>query len=475
MMGMKRQPQESPYRNVCEVIVPAGVCIGCGLCAGICPVDVLEMRFNDYGEYNPVELRPGCVICSLCFKVCPFWNQEDNEDSLARSTYGGIPGIQHRSETGYYMESFVGHVRDEEIRRSRSAGGLAVWLQEQFLKKGLADAVLGVVQSLDKERRFQFAVIDEVKAIRHSARSAYYPVETSGVIAHVLQQRGRYVVVGLPCFIKAARLGMRRNIKLRKRIVCTIGLVCGGGKGRQFTEYLIAAAGGDAARTTRLDFRYKDPRRVAGDYALRFEHMSEQDGQARRVICDPDIRRQVWRRDYFLPGACNYCDDLFAELADVACMDAWLPPYNRDWRGTNLLIVRAPQVLSLIQDGKGKHDLAVETVGIQDVIRSQAKGLANKRELLAHRLYLAEKQEHGYLPRKRVRPKRLHLLSERALVSIRERMRVASRRRFASAANGSKPLRLVWFRTRMLPLVFTFKLVGRMQRLASRALRSPRR
>lgn len=33
------------------------------------------------------------------------------------------------------------------------------------------------------------------------------------------------------------------------------------------------------------------------------------------------------------PRACNYCDDVFAECADVTCMDAWLPEYSQDHRG----------------------------------------------------------------------------------------------------------------------------------------------
>jgi hypothetical protein len=117
----------------------------------------------------------------------------------------------------------------------------------------------------------------------------------------------------------------------------------------------------------------------------------------------------------------------------------------------------------------------METISIQDVIRSQSRGLINKREMLAHRLYVAEGHSHAYLPRKRVRPQRSPFLSERVLASIVERMRMASRRRFASTMTGSGVPRLAWFHAGMLPLVLAFKLARRMRGLASRVRRSLRR
>ena len=44
--------------------------------------------------------------------------------------------------------------------------------------------------------------------------------------------------------------------------------------------------------------------------------------------------------DYFKLNPCNYCDDVFAELADVVFMDAWLPKYSKDPLGHSLVINR---------------------------------------------------------------------------------------------------------------------------------------
>jgi coenzyme F420 hydrogenase subunit beta len=453
------------YQNVCEVIVPVDMCIGCGICAAICPVNVLEMRPNEYGEYVPVEVRPGCLPCPICLQACPFWRQDDNEDSLAEAAFGREPGIQHRIETGYYLKSFVGYAGDGEHRVSRSAGGLATWIQQAYLEDGLADFVIGVIPNDDPDRLFRFAVLDTVDKVRHSARSAYYPVEMSDVIAEVLMTPGRYVVTGLPCFLKGLRLALRHNAKLRKRVVCTIGLVCGGMRSKFFVEYLIATGGGDPIHVKQVCFRHKDPARPALDYALSFESDGACGMGSGTVICCQEMRKETWGRDYFKPNACNYCDDVFAEVADVALSDAWLPEYNKDWRGTNIVVVRSPQVLALIESGIERGMLVLEELEIERVIRSQRGVLANKREKLAHRLYLSKRRGQAYVPNKRVKPEKLLSPIDQWLFSCRERMRVLSRRKLGDLGYCRDAEHIQAFHSEMSQVVLLYRLVRFIDRL----------
>ena len=46
--------------------------------------------------------------------------------------------------------------------------------------------------------------------------------------------------------------------------------------------------------------------------------------------------------------SCLFCDDVFAELADATFMDAWLPEYQADRRGNNLVISRNAEISSLL-------------------------------------------------------------------------------------------------------------------------------
>ena len=76
-------PVSNQYRNVCDVIVPSQLCVGCGICAGICLQGAINIEWNHYGEYTPVEQTGKCNECGLCLQVCPFWNQQENETTLA--------------------------------------------------------------------------------------------------------------------------------------------------------------------------------------------------------------------------------------------------------------------------------------------------------------------------------------------------------------------------------------------------------
>jgi coenzyme F420-reducing hydrogenase beta subunit len=355
----------------------------------------------------------------------------------------------------------VGYVNDSSYREKRSAGGLTTWLQRSFLEEGLADFVVSVVPNNDPDQLFRFAVLDSVDEVLRSARSAYYPVEMSGVVAEIIENPGRYVVTGLPCFLKGLRLAARHNAKLRDRIACTIGLVCGQLKSKFFAEYLIAACGVDPACVSEVDFRHKDPSRRADDYSLSLRYHTIKGAEAKGseasiATCSPETRRAIWTWDYFKPNACNYCDDVFAEVADVVCMDAWLPEITNDWRGTNLVIARSPRVLELLGRGIEQGALAMQEISIDQVIESQAGALTEKRKWLAHRLYLDERKGQAYVPHKRIAPKRLSSPIDRWLFSCKERMRLLSRQKFAALGYDRDAVRINRFRSQMTWILLVY-------------------
>ena len=182
--------------SVMNSVVEHDLCIGCGLCAALCPQNTLTMQWNRYGEYNPVDVSPCTTECGLCLKVCPFANSGENEDTIGERLYGAVPGIQRRSETGYYLASYVGY--SERHRPASASGGITTWLLEALLAEGIVDHVICVAPTGDPDKLFAFRVFDTPEDVRTGAGSAYYPVEMSGVIRQVLEVPGRYAVTGLP-------------------------------------------------------------------------------------------------------------------------------------------------------------------------------------------------------------------------------------------------------------------------------------
>jgi len=78
--------------------------------------------------------------------------------------------------------------------------------------------------------------------------------------------------------------------------------------------------------------------------------------------------------------ACDYCDDVVAETADITIGDAWLPEYIVDGAGTNIVIVRSPDLLEILRTAAQNGQLALEEVAPEKAIRSQAGGFRQRRE-----------------------------------------------------------------------------------------------
>jgi coenzyme F420 hydrogenase subunit beta len=449
------------YRNVCEIIVPNNLCIGCGLCAGVCPPQVLTMQLNMEGEYIPIEYKDGCLPkCDLCLRACPFTNQEDNEDTLAATNYAQLTGIQHSKVIGYYLDTYVGYSQIENQRENGASGGMATWFLETLLKRGIADKVVCVTPYHDnRQSLFRYAILDSTEAVRNASRSCYYPVEMSEVIGEIIGDEARYAIIGLPCFLKGLRLSMRKNRRLRQRLVALAGLVCGQMKSRFFAEYLSAACGGHLENLSKVQFRIKDTNRPASDYGHQFTWINNGVESTRKIFWSEGIE-DIWTHDYFKPNACNFCDDIFAETADVVFMDAWLPQYKQDYRGHSLIINRQIKFKEIWSEALNSNEVYLEPTDPTAVIRSQEGVLHQKRTVLQYRLHLA-KISGQMVPRKRVLPSTRLSFMDRRLTKLKLQIQTKSTSRWSQKKDPVQLRTILWMVDTQINLI---RLITRMRK-----------
>ncbi|MDD5327096.1 MAG: Coenzyme F420 hydrogenase/dehydrogenase, beta subunit C-terminal domain [Phycisphaerae bacterium] len=418
------------YRNVCDVIVPGDLCVGCGICAGICPESALQIVWNKYGEYVPVEQAGRCTECGLCLNVCPFWNQQQNETTLAESAFKDQNGIQHNPVTGLFMDLFAGYSKVDDHRSRGASGGLTTWLLEKLFTEQLVNRVCCVVPNNVPDALFRYSIVDSVGDIRGAARSAYYPVELSKVISEILNVDAKYAVVGLPCMLKGLRLAMQSNAKLKNRIVVLVGLVCGQQKSGFFAEYLCAISGGCSSKLKSASFRVKDPARHHLDHRFEFTCGSGQNETAGSVYQSQGMD-WLWGHDCFKINACNFCDDIMAEVADVTFGDAIAEPYCYGNAGANFVVVRSQLIRNLLVSGASAKEIVLDKVPIDAVIARQ-KGVALlKRDDLRHRLYKLNKSDSSYIPVKRVAASRRLNPCRNLDMQIRDQLRDVSRSSYA--------------------------------------------
>ncbi len=366
--------------SVLEKVVEKKWCVGCGMCVAVCPKSRLMMFWNEHAEYNPAVRSdaPDCSSrCSVCFDVCPAHGQTKNESEIGRELYGKILSIHHTPETGYWLSSYVGYSKDH--RFSSASGGIATWVLEFLLKNGEVDMVIAVGRTSNPDKLFEFRVCKSVEQIRKCSRSAYYPVEVSQVVRHILENRGRYAVIGLPCVCKAIRLAQKKLPKLKQRIVKVLGLTCGHTCSKFFAEYICALGGGDPYYLKEFIFRTKDLSQPASNHGMYFTS-GHTNNQFSNHILWLDGVHIAFNNSYFQIPGCFYCDDVFAECADITFMDAWLSEYSKQPEGHTIALVRNNALHCIIKSGVECGELNIEELSIRKTIKSQQGVVDRKRQ-----------------------------------------------------------------------------------------------
>jgi coenzyme F420-reducing hydrogenase beta subunit len=424
-----------PGRLSPREIVGSNLCIGCGACVGG-PARAVSarMRLDQYGQYKPAGPVSWFNAPTRLFaSTCPFSPGAANENDIAAARFP--QAARSDPALGRFEATYVGAVADNSLRANGSSGGMVTWTAVELLERGLVDAVAHVGPTAGLGFGYRLSrTVDEVRA---GAKSRYYPVELSGVLNEIRARPGRYAVVGVPCFIKALHLLRAAEPVLAERIVLTLGLFCGHSKSTRMAESFAWQMAARPEAVEVFDYRVKDPARPANWYAA---DLRLKTGEHRRKdwwhMADGD-----WGAGFFQNPACDACDDVVAETADIAFGDAWIEPYASDGRGTNVVIVRSPLVASLVQAAIDDGRLNLEPLDATRVVETQAAGLRHRREGLAYRLTWPKR---GVRPRKRVFPGDQGLSTRRKLVyRLRAHIRTWSHRVFWVA----RATRLPWIYT----------------------------
>lgn len=388
-------------QELMDTVVQNDYCIGCGVCASISETSI-TMKMNEDGKYNPV-LTDAIENINLKIDpltVCPFSNNANNETHIGEKVFSQFNNIKFNDYTGFYLKSYAGYVKEGDYREKGSSGGVGNWIASKLLQNKLIDGVIHVKEvNYDNGILFEYQISNNLSELMEGAKSKYYPIEMSKVLQLVRENEGRYALIGIPCFIKSIRLLAEKDEIIKQRIKYFIGLVCGHLKSDLFAKSIGWELGIEPNNLINIDFRKKLKDKSANNYGV--EVVGKKNGEIVEVSSPTkDLYTTNWGHGLFKYKACEYCDDVLGETADITVGDAWLPEYSKDSMGTNIIVIRNPEILKIFESNQ--EILNIEEISAEKVYQSQAGGFRHRRDGLAYRLYLTD-LKNEWRPEKRVK------------------------------------------------------------------------
>lgn len=417
--------------DLIENVIDNGYCVGCGACAAV-KSSPYQMTTNLIGQYeaklNPVE-EPNEQVIQICDSVCPFSSTAANEDEIGKDLYSS--NCEHNPNTGYYRKAYAGYVAEGQFRELGSSGGFGTWFLHELLRTNRVDSIIHVQPaSIDSDKKFTYTISHSLADIQSGSKSRYYPIELSEVIQMVRNTPSRYVIIGLPCFIKSVRLISHIDKTISDRIKYCIGLVCGGLKSLHYADSLAWQVGVVPEELNNIDFRVKSADVAANKYSTLISSREDE-----VIIPTNQLFGTDWGIGAFKYKSCDFCDDVFSETADVVLGDAWLPEYVHDGNGTNVIVVRSEDIFEMMEAAITEKRVMLDELTIERAISSQDAGIRHRKHALSYRLQL---EKDNWTPPKRLNTGNFNIShSEKNRQKLRIKMRDTSHASFQLALKNN--------------------------------------
>lgn len=377
------EKKTADFDRLKEVIIDRGLCIGCGTCVGVCPIDAIEMGYET-SESEPVPtLRGECTSCGICYEICPGGNIPIPE--LDKMVFGRKRNVQEYP-LGIFKECLRGYAIDDKIRTGASSGGAVSAIVSYALKKGMIDAALLVGWSGKWPWRSEPMIVTAPNEVCRSVRTVPEMSPVNALLGEAIDKRGYKSVgiVGLPCHIHALRKMQLYNkpANLVKHVEFMIGLFCGSTYYFKGIEHFIKELGGisELEDITKMDYRggARDHLVLTKDGKIR--HVGSHHTQTCYFLAPATYKRD----------RCLMCIDFSSELADLSAGGVFQKVDPADIRKTAIL-VRTTKGKTLIEGAIKEGYVSVEDHNPELILASglgwEAKKHANMLRLIERRRY----------------------------------------------------------------------------------------
>lgn len=381
-------------QNPLKEIIDNDLCTWCWICADFekSPYTINLDKFWKLKAFYNSDSKISQQLSSNLSECCPFSNDSLNEDEISEKIFNEVPNKD--KFVWKYYSFYAWHVSEWSFREKWSSGWLWTWILKEMLSINKVDKVIHV-QWTDNEVLFEYSVSDSVENLRKWAKSKYYPITLFWMLSYIQKNDYNYMVVWIPCFLKALRLYSEKNSIIKSRVKFTLWLVCWHLKSQKFWEMLAWQVGVKKWDIKAIDFREKNLNKSADSYNFSATNKKWEKYEKNMK----ELFWWNWGANFFKYKACDYCDDTFAEVADVMIWDAWIPPYSKESLWNNILITRNKEIEEVVLKWIQENRLKLDTISYEQIIASQKAWINHKNTWLAYRLkYTKEKIEKRVTP-----------------------------------------------------------------------------
>jgi len=311
-----------------EKIMRKELCVGCGTCAGICPMEAIKMEIDRRGFYIPKVDEKKCTYCGICIKVCPQNNRINNFKELNEFVFEKIPDDK---VLGNSIDYYIGHSEDENLRFEASSGGMVTQLLITALEEEIIDGALVTRMRKDDPLIPEPFIARTKEEIISAMGSKYCPVPANIMLKEIIESKDneKFAVVCLPCHLIGIRKAEKLNQKLRDKIVLHIGIFCASTNSFLGTDFILKQMEIEKKNVRSIKYR--------GRGWPGYMQIENTEGDIKRLFLQHPL---YFGAIYpcFANKNCITCNDHISLLSDISIGDPWR--IEEDPKGNSLMISR---------------------------------------------------------------------------------------------------------------------------------------
>lgn len=306
---------KSIYEPV-EIIFNSKVCSGCGTCAGVCPVNCLNI-YNGFGQID----KDKCIRCGICYFVCP---RSYFPVRVINMHQDNTSKIKEYTKIGHFMDVYSARTKIKEISEVSQDGGISSTCLYYLFDNQKIEYALGAKMS-NTIWCPEPLLLKSKEDIIYTAGTKYVNNPTLRILNEFNSSNHNVAVVGVPCMMQALLKSEIYNIGIPSlnNVKYRIGIFCMESFSYESLLRICEILGVDIKNIKKMDIN-------KGKFLV-YTNTSEEFSVPIKEIT------HLARED------CEVCYDLTSESADISVGSIGSPP------GWNTVIIRTEKGKKLFE------------------------------------------------------------------------------------------------------------------------------